>query len=98
MVFGFYFHVQNVVLPALNFERVERKGVGQDIGLRQFFLEVRLKPVAGYLHESKLVDEAQVGGMHEAYVVDAPAENSEAVEAHAERETTILGRIDTRIP
>src|SRR3989344_882473 len=43
---------------------------------------------------SELVDEPQVGGVHKAYIIDTPAQQREAIEPHAERETSILFWID----
>src|SRR3989344_7426505 len=45
-----HFHVQNVVLHALNFERMERQGVGNFRSAGKWFLKVCLKPFAGDSH------------------------------------------------
>ena len=45
----------------------------------------------------KLIDEAQVGGVHQADVIDAPAQHSGAIQTHAKGEAPIFVWVYPRV-
>src|SRR3990167_214656 len=96
---------------SLKYIRCERISVGRFfalIGLNVKYFDVSFPPsgdscpASDFLNHcgvfiSKLVDEPQVGRVHEAYVVDAPLEHCDAIESGAKCPSSIFFRIDTAI-